>query len=75
MAIRNKLTHDQKTRERIQTSQIVNRLEKHVFGENEMTATQVNAAKILLSKTIPDLKQIEASIELTTHEQALSELE
>lgn len=48
-------------REKIQGSQIINRLSKHVMGEVEMTASQVNAAKTLLGKVIPDLKAVEHS--------------
>lgn len=47
---------------RIQGSQIMNRLMGHVNGEIELTATQVNAAKILLGKVIPDLKSTEMSL-------------
>jgi len=55
--IRKKLSHDDKTREKIRTSQIINRLEKHIFGEVELTTSQVQAAKVLLGKTLPDLAQ------------------
>lgn len=37
---------------------IAKRLQQHVFGEIEMTATQIAAAKILLNKTIPDLASV-----------------
>jgi hypothetical protein len=53
--------HDERTRAKIQTSQIINRLQAHVSGEVDMTSTQVRAAEILLKKTLPDL----AAIELT----------
>lgn len=58
-------THDAKTREKIKTSEVITRLIKHVNGQIDMTATQVNAAKILLAKTLPDLSQtkIEAQVE------------
>jgi hypothetical protein len=48
-------------REKIQGSQIINRLSKHVMGDVEMTPSQVNAAKTLLGKVIPDLKAVEHS--------------
>ncbi len=51
--------HDERTRAKIQTSQIINRLEKHVKGEVKMTATQVRAADILLRKTLPDLQSVQ----------------
>ncbi len=51
--------HDERTRAKIQTSQIINRLNKLVNGEVEMTSQQVRAAEILLRKTLPDLQTIE----------------
>lgn len=54
-------THAQKTREKIQASQVVNRLIKHVLGELELSPTQVTAACKLMNKTIPDLKSLEIS--------------
>ena len=57
-----------KVRERIKTSMLANRLHDHAFGNAEMSATQVQAAKILLDKTLPNLAQTELSghIERTT---------
>jgi hypothetical protein len=53
--------HDAFTREKIQTSQLVNRLTGHALGELkiEMSDSQVRAALGLLKKTLPDLKQTE----------------
>lgn len=42
-------------RANIQTSQIINRLTKHIDGEVELKPSQVTAALGLLRKTIPDL--------------------
>ena len=61
MATRKVLSHDTQTREKIRTSQLINRLESHAFGEIELTQTQVRAIEILIKKTLPDL----ASVELT----------
>ena len=63
MAARNKLTHDYKTRQKIQVSQLVNRLSNHALGKEgvDMTPTQVNAARILLGKALPDLQATEHS--------------
>lgn len=67
-ARKNKGTADkpwpQTTRDRIQTSMLLNRLEKHVLGDVEMSATQLRAAEILLKKSLPDLQAIEHSGEL-----------
>jgi ribosomal protein L16/L10AE len=55
----NKITHDDKTKRLIQASQLLNRLTAHANGEIELTATQINAAKIVIGKYIPDLKAME----------------
>jgi len=68
--------HDDRTRAKIQTSQIINRLEKLVKGEIKMTSQQVTAAGILLKKTLPDLSAVTMDGRMTlSHEDALNELE
>jgi hypothetical protein len=76
MAARKSLSHDEKTREKIQTSQLINRLTDHAFAKLELTPTQVKAIEILLKKTLPDLKQLEVTgtIATVTHEQWLESL-
>lgn len=59
MAARLNPAHDERTRAKIQTSQLLNRLMSHANGEVEMTPTQVRAAEILLKKTLPDLSSVE----------------
>jgi len=61
----NKIEHDTKTKRLIASSQLINRLISHANGEIEMTATQVNAAKIVIAKSIPDLKAMELMVEHT----------
>lgn len=56
-----KIRHDENTRAKIQTSQIINRLAKHILGKLELSPTQVRAAEILLKKTLPDLTNVEHS--------------
>lgn len=51
--------HDERTRAKIQTSQIINRLQSHVDGDVELTNSQVRAAEVLLSKTLPSLSNVE----------------
>lgn len=60
-ARKEKVTHDDKTKRLIQSSQLINRLISHANGEVELTATQINAAKIVIGKYIPDLKAVELS--------------
>jgi hypothetical protein len=57
----NKTQHEEKTKRLIQASQLINRLIQHAKGEIEMTQSQVNAAKIVIGKSIPDLKAMELS--------------
>ena len=62
MAARNKATHDYKTRQKIQTSQLVNRLTSHALSDEDvMTTSQVRAAEILLKKTLPDTQAIQVT--------------
>lgn len=59
-----KARHDDFTRERIRTTQLVNRLTDHALGalgEHPMTPSQVAAAVALLRKTLPDLKHVEVT--------------
>lgn len=52
--------HYQETRDKIKASQLINRLQKHVDAEKPLLdASQVNAAKALLNKVLPDLKAVE----------------
>jgi hypothetical protein len=45
------------------TTVLLKRLNDHALGQGsvEMTRSQIDAAKILLAKTVPDLKQVELS--------------
>jgi len=54
--------HLQSTRDKIQASALINRLHDHSMAESPiMDASQVNSAKALLNKVLPDLKAIEVS--------------
>lgn len=51
--------HTEETRARIQAAQIIHRLEEHVLSRvPTMDNSQVNAAKALLNKVIPDLQSV-----------------
>ena len=58
MAARNKLWHPNIVRQRIKTSQLLNRLQGHALGEIEMTDSQRKATETLLKKTLPDLSSV-----------------
>lgn len=54
-------TYADAVRARIRAGGIVKRLEDHVLGKVEMSATQVSAALGLLRKSVPDLASVEHS--------------
>ena len=54
--------HNEDTRKKIQAQQLINRLMDHVKSDSPvLDASQVNAAKALLNKVLPDLKAVEHS--------------
>ena len=59
MAVRKRLLHDDATRQKIQTSQLINRLQGNALGEIELSAIQQKSIDILLRKTLPDLSAID----------------
>lgn len=59
MAARKHLSHDTKTRERIRTSQLINRLDQNAFGEIDLSAGQIKSIEILLRKSLPDLSAVQ----------------
>ena len=85
MATRLNPRHDAATRDKIKTSQLINRLNAFALSEidpvsNEpvvMTSAQVKAAETLLDRVLPKLQSIEGSMDLTLtkHEEALEQLE
>jgi hypothetical protein len=62
MPARNRLGLSEATRLRIKTTALVNALQDFVFGKREMTSTQVQAARILLAKTLPDLAAVQMDV-------------
>jgi hypothetical protein len=50
---------DERTRQRIKTSMLVNRLSDHVLNDTPMSATQIRAAEVLLNKTLANLTATE----------------
>ncbi len=61
MAARLRLQHQDEIRTKIQTSQLINRLEKCALDDLELTAQQLKAIEILLKKNLPDLSAVEIS--------------
>lgn len=85
MATRLDKRQSEQTRQKIKTSQLVNRLSAFALSEEdpqtgrpvEMTPAQVKAATTLLDRVMPRLQSIEGDLGLTnmTHEQRLKQLE
>jgi hypothetical protein len=67
------------TRERVQVTQLVKRLQNHGLGKlkKPLDPSQVKAIEILLRKTLPDLSAttLSGQLDIHQHEQALSELD
>lgn len=55
--------HDEATRQRIRTSQLVNRLQDNAMGtiEPELSQGRIKSIEILLRKALPDLNSVELS--------------
>ena len=47
-----------KARDAIRATQLMNRLQKHGFGEVDMSSSQVKALEIVLKKIRPDLSAV-----------------
>lgn len=75
MAARKQLWHPEAVRQKIQASQLINRLQANAFGEIELRPDQVRSIEILLKKAIPDLSATQLSgpdggpIEIVSKEQ------
>ena len=67
MAARIRKHHQDEVRARIQSSQLINVLEKHALGNEEdgkeLSGSRLKAIEILLRKTIPDISAVQISNE------------
>lgn len=63
MAARLRKTHQDEVRTKIQASQLINVLQNHALNDTELSATRLKAIEILLRKTVPDLSQVESTVE------------
>ena len=48
----------QQVRDGIKVDKLLERLERHALGEDDMSATELRAAEILLKKSLPDLQTL-----------------
>jgi hypothetical protein len=61
MAARLRKTHQDDVRTKIKVSNLIDRLEKFAMGElsdDDISSNRLNAIKLLLSKTLPDLSSV-----------------
>lgn len=65
MATRINKRQTENAKDLIQVSQLVKTLKKHADGEREMTNSQVNAARFLISLVLPTMKAVEQTIDMT----------
>lgn len=70
MPARTTLAQTQATRDKIRTSQLINRLQDHIDGKVDLSATQIKGIEILIRKTLPDLKAIEGTLDVTAEVKA-----
>lgn len=62
MAARLRKSHQDDVRTKIKVSNLIDRLEKYANGElsdEDISSNRLNAIKLLLSKTLPDLSSVE----------------
>lgn len=71
-----RIARDDNTREKIRTAQLINRLQKHVDGDVELSQSQIRAIEILLKKSLPDLSAVHNTDDQTkSFEDWLAELQ
>lgn len=54
--------HQDEIREKIQVSQLINRVQDYALGkltDEEVSSNRLNAIKLLLAKSLPDMQSIE----------------
>lgn len=63
MAARLRKNHQDEVRTKIQTSQLINKLQNHALsdGDEEISNSRMKAIEILLKKSLPDLTAIQMS--------------
>ena len=63
MAARLNTRQIDKTASAIKTTKLVQKLQRHALEDEDMSATQIQAARILLNKTMPDQRAIDHQID------------
>lgn len=64
MAARLRKTHQEDVRTKIKVTELINRVQDYALGilsDEDVSSNRLNAIKMLLAKTLPDLTSIEIS--------------
>ena len=64
MAARLRKTHQDDVRTKIKVTELLNRVQDYALGllsDDDVSSNRLNAIKLLLSKTLPDLSSVEIS--------------
>ena len=67
MAARLRSKHQDEIRTKIQVSNLITRVEKYALGElsdSDISPCRLNAIKLLLGKTLPDLSSVEINAQV-----------
>jgi len=67
MAARLRSKHQDEIRTKIQVSNLITRVEKYAMGElsdEDISSNRLNAIKLLLGKTLPDLSSVEINAQV-----------
>jgi hypothetical protein len=62
MAARLRKTHQDDVRTKIKVTELINRVQAYALGElsdDDVSSNRLNAIKLLLAKTLPDLSSVE----------------
>lgn len=60
----NRRPHHIKTRERIRVTKLLERLQDYALGKIELDRGRVQAIKILLAKSLPDVKVVDVAVDV-----------
>lgn len=73
MANNNVPGRNERWKDRIKTSMLINRLKDHANGKIDLSSTQVRSIEILLRKLVPDLKSVKHEGEMSVKNVVIQE--
>jgi len=66
MAVRLNPRNAESVRQRIKVGQLVDRVQKHALGETQMSKSELNAARFLINKRMPNPPE-DTNVNLNAH--------